>query len=143
MIVLALFCGVAVLVAWRTPSLLLPVPGAKALSITTAVTGLGVCLLAAGQFRGARTTVDPRVPQTSSTLVTSGLYRYSRNPMYLGFALCLLALGLWLSHALALALVPAFVAYLGRFQVTPEERLLSARFGTAFDEYCRRVRRWI
>jgi protein-S-isoprenylcysteine O-methyltransferase Ste14 len=76
-------------------------------------------------------------------MVTSGVYRHTRNPMYLGM-LCLLgAWAAWLGNAAALLGLPAFVAYMNRFQIAPEERALAQRFGAAFDAYAARVRRWL
>jgi protein-S-isoprenylcysteine O-methyltransferase Ste14 len=93
-------------------------------------------------FRRSKTTVDPRKPEASSTLVSSGVYRYSRNPMYVGFGLWLLAWGIFLASVWALVGVIFFVLYMNRFQIEPEERALRESFGDAFREYERRVRRW-
>jgi protein-S-isoprenylcysteine O-methyltransferase Ste14 len=72
-----------------------------------------------------------------------GVYRWTRNPMYLGMAVLLLAWGLWLANGAALAVISLFVAYLNRFQIAPEERALQARFGDEFTAYRARVRRWL
>jgi protein-S-isoprenylcysteine O-methyltransferase Ste14 len=112
-------------------------------AIFFAVLGILVVLGGVWEFRRARTTVDPRDPAKASSIVTRGVYRFTRNPMYLGF-LCLLvgwAAVLWSPLALAGPLV--FVAYLNRFQIEPEERMLRARFGAPYEEYLRRVRRWL
>ena len=82
-------------------------------------------------------------PDRSAALVAGGIYRSSRNPMYLGFLLLLAAWACWLANPLALAGLPAFVLYLNRFQIAPEERALRARFGDAYDGYARAVRRWL
>lgn len=82
-------------------------------------------------------------PEASSAIVTTGIYRISKNPMYLGFLLTLAGLGLYLGNAVAALFLPAFVGYLNRFQIRPEERALLARFGAPFSEYMGRVRRWI
>jgi protein-S-isoprenylcysteine O-methyltransferase Ste14 len=106
--------------------------------------GAVVCALGVAAFRRARTTVNPMKPSSSSALVVSGIYHRTRNPMYLGFALVLL--GCWVvfsSNALGFTLLPAFVLYMNRFQIMPEERALEARFGREFVDYTRRVRRWI
>lgn len=67
----------------------------------------------------------------------------ARNPMYLGFALLLLALAMYLGKLSGLLLVPLFMAYLQHFQIRPEERALQAKFGALFVAYCRQVRRWL
>lgn len=94
-------------------------------------------------FRAQRTTVNPMRPERASTLVTGGVYRITRNPMYLGLALLLLAWAVYLGAALAFAGVPVFMAYITRFQIAPEERALQARFGEAFTHYATQVRRWL
>ena len=94
-------------------------------------------------FRRARTTVHPMHPEKASALVTSGIYRYSRNPMYVAILLLLVAVAAHLGNALALLGLPVFVVWMSRFQIVPEERALRAKFGSAFDDYARAVRRWI
>ena len=86
--------------------------------------------------------MHPRAPERSSRLVTGGVYRFSRNPMYLALALFLLAWALWLGNGAALVWPALFAAYLTRFQIVPEERALAAKFGQEYAQYCRRVRRW-
>ena len=94
-------------------------------------------------FKRAQTTPNPFKPQLASSLVTSGIYRYTRNPMYVGLFLVLLGWAAFLCTAFALLGPLAFVAYIARFQVIPEERVLVAKFGAAYSEYVARVRRWL
>lgn len=140
----AVICALAAVAgSWLLPALALSNAGPPV--IVGALFGVGglVALLGVVAFRRAQTTVNPMRPQDSAHLVTGGIYRFTRNPMYLGFALMLLGLASWLSHILAFASVGLFVLYLGRFQIEPEERLLAAKFGPAFSAYARTVRRWI
>lgn len=110
-----------------------------------------LCLLAGAaldgwslwNFRRQRTTVNPLAPARAGSLVIAGPYRFTRNPMYLGMALILLAWCLWLGSAAALLALAAFVGYITRFQIVPEERALAGRFGAAYEDYRRRVRRWV
>jgi protein-S-isoprenylcysteine O-methyltransferase Ste14 len=114
--------------------------------ILAAVVGiLGVVIAAAGatEFRRFRTTVSPLAPEQSSAIVTTGVYRWSRNPMYLGMATSLLGVAVWRASLPGYALVPLFCAWLDRFQIQPEERALLARFGAEFSSYMQQVRRWI
>ncbi len=108
------------------------------------LTVLGIVLVTTGvlQFLLKRTTVDPMHPEKVSKLVTRGLYQYSRNPMYLGLLLFLLAWGLALGNAFNTLTAAGFVAYMNRFQIRPEERVLEARFGSEYRQYCKLVRRW-
>jgi len=94
-------------------------------------------------FRRARTTVDPFHPETASTIVTTGIYRMTRNPMYLGFLLALIALAVFLGNFVCAVIPLIFVVYMNRFQIGPEERALRARFGASYEAYLRSVRRWI
>lgn len=123
-----------------------PVPafGARAwLAILILLAGVAVCLAGVLSFRRARTTVNPLKPETASSLVIAGIYRRTRNPMYLGFAIVLLAWSIALASFAALLGVVAFVLYMNRFQIGPEERALRQLFGAEFDAYCARVRRWV
>ena len=117
----------------------LQVPMACALLLV----GLGLNLLPKVAFKRARTTVNPLRPQAATALVTSGVYRYTRNPMYLGHACLLLALACALANAAAFLAMPAFVLYVTRFQILPEERFLSGRFPDAYAALSRRAPRWL
>ena len=105
---------------------------------------LGFSLLVTGArtFIKAQTSLSPTNPSTVSSLVVTGIYRYTRNPMYLGGLVMLSGWALFLAKLSALFFLLFFVVYLTRFQIVPEERVLRARFGTAFDDYMKRVRRW-
>lgn len=105
--------------------------------------GLGVIIAGVISFRRAQTTVDPRSPEAATAIVTTGIYRYSRNPMYVGFLVLLIAWATYLSNLFAYLLVPVFVAYMHYFQILPEERMLTNKFGEAYRQYHRSVRRWI
>jgi protein-S-isoprenylcysteine O-methyltransferase Ste14 len=94
-------------------------------------------------FRRARTTLNPLNPDEASALVVRGIYRWTRNPMYLAMLLALAGWACIVSNWAALAILPLFVAYLNRFQIAPEERALRARFGAQFDNYSKKVRRWL
>lgn len=111
----------------------------------------GAFFLAAGLFGApaffafgrAKTTIDPVQIDRASRLVTTGIYRTTRNPMYVALTLLLCAWTAWLNHPLA-AFGPVFFAlYITRFQIIPEERALSKKFGVAYEDYRRSVRRWI
>jgi protein-S-isoprenylcysteine O-methyltransferase Ste14 len=94
-------------------------------------------------FRKAMTTVDPVHIERAATLVTTGPFAITRNPMYLGLTLLLLAWAVILSAPWTLLGPVAFVLLITRFQIIPEERAMLAKFGAAYEEYRRRVRRWI
>jgi protein-S-isoprenylcysteine O-methyltransferase Ste14 len=94
-------------------------------------------------FRCARTTIDPHRPEAASSLVVGGVYRYTRNPMYLGLTMLLLAWTLYLAVPAALAGPLLFAAYITRFQIIPEERVLAQKFGADYAAYLRKVRQWL
>ena len=95
------------------------------------------------EFRKAKTTVNPIKVDSARTVVESGVFGFTRNPMYLALLLLLLAYGYWLQNIAALVLPLGFVLYMNRFQIKPEERALSERFGEQYIRYKTRVRRWI
>ena len=104
---------------------------------------MGASLAGVIEFRRARTTVDPTRPEHSSAIVSGGIYSLTRNPMYLGFLLILAAWAAWLGNLPACLALLAFVQYMNRFQIAPEERVLGARFGAPYEAYRQRVRRWL
>lgn len=106
-------------------------------------TGLTFDLLGLIAFRRSRTTINPLRPERTSALVTQGIYRITRNPMYVGMALLLLAWAVYLSALLPFAGVPLFMSYITRFQIRPEERMMEKLFGAEFLGYAARVRRWL
>lgn len=108
-----------------------------------AALGVAVALGGVASFRRASTTVNPLKPEKSAALVTSGVYSFTRNPMYLGMALVLLGWSAYLSSVLALLGPILFAWYITRFQIIPEERVLDRLFGAAFADYRQRVRRWL
>ncbi len=113
------------------------------LSLLVLAAGLGVEISAVALFRRASTTVNPMKPGNTVQLVDVGVYKFSRNPMYLGVLLILSAWALWLENILNLAVLLFFIWYITRFQIIPEERVLRKLFPGQFDAYRSRVRRWI
>lgn len=106
---------------------------------------VGVAFSASGAiaFSRAKTTTNPMKPEAASSLVSYGPYKITRNPMYVGLTLILVAWAIFLWSGWALAGPLVFAAYIRRFQITPEERALSALFGAEYREYQARVRRWL
>lgn len=125
------------------PGFSLPAISSKAAAVGIGLTGLAISMAGVISFKRARTTSDPRNPADASVLVTSGIYRITRNPMYVGVLLVLIGWGIFLGNVLALICALIFVPYISRYQIQPEERLLQDKFGAAFIEYKAKVRRWI
>lgn len=133
--------GMVFLPVQRTPRL----PEVLALSVAATVIAVGLMIAVQGviAFRRAGTTVDPRYPEHSERIVRTGIFARTRNPMYLGFVAMLLGLAVALQSTPGLALAAVVALYLHRFQILPEERWLSRRFGQEFATYCAQVRRWL
>jgi len=112
-------------------------------AIVVASIGVVVGFAAMGSFLRAKTTMNPTKPSATASLVTHGVFRLTRNPMYLSLVLYLVAWTVYLSNWLALLLVPVFMLYIYQFQIKPEERALSALFGPEYALYQARVRRWL
>jgi protein-S-isoprenylcysteine O-methyltransferase Ste14 len=130
-------------IAQYSPILALAAPLRWGVALLVLLTGAAFCVAGVWSFRQAHTTVNPLKPDTASSLVRTGVYRYSRNPMYVGFALLLLAWACYLAAPWALLGVLAFVLYIQRFQIAPEERALAQIFGDDFQRYRAQVRRWL
>ena len=105
--------------------------------------GQGISIAGMVAFRRAKTTVNPIKASSASSLVTRGVYGFTRNPMYLGLLLTLAAWAVFLASPFAVLWIAVYVAYITRFQITPEERVLSGLFGEAYEAYKERVRRWV
>ena len=143
---LALVATTAVAISLATiyvPLIRIPFPGHKYAAAALVLVGLLLALVGVLQFTQSRTTVNPMSPNKASAVVTSGLYRVSRNPMYLGMAIALLGVAAWGSAFASYLLVLGFCWYLTRFQIIPEEKALLATFGQEFAQYMARVRRWV
>ncbi len=131
------------LVTWAIPTFEFTCPARILFSVIVAVAGVVMSGLGVVSFRRAKTTVNPMKPDSSSSLVVSGIYRWTRNPMYLGFLLGLLGWAIFLSNVLAFLFLPVFIVYMNRFQIEPEEKALAVLFGKQFAAYKSRVRRWL
>ena len=121
----------------------LALPGRIAVAVALAAAGVAIALAGVAEFRRSRTTVHPQHPEKTCVVVTGGVYRWTRNPMYLGLLLALAGWSIFLANPAALAGLPAFVAWMNRFQIGPEERTMSAKFGPAYASYLASVRRWL
>jgi protein-S-isoprenylcysteine O-methyltransferase Ste14 len=130
-------------IALVAPLLQVPTFIRVATAAAISLAGGGFSLAGAISIRRARTTVSALKPEATSSLVSSGIYGVTRNPMYVGLLLVLVAWAIFLSSAWALLGPLALVFYLNRFQIAPEERVLSSMFGADYSVYKSRVRRWL
>jgi len=105
--------------------------------------GLTFAILGGGLLERSGTTSDPLKIDQCTTLVTSGIFRFTRNPMYLGFVFILLTIGLLIGNAASFVAIPLYITSMSLLQIVPEEHALTARFGEAYQRYQARVRRWL
>jgi protein-S-isoprenylcysteine O-methyltransferase Ste14 len=131
------------LVSRSSPGLVFVFPAGNLLAVGLAAIGLIVAISGVVTFRRARTTLNPTKPEASSSLVSWGIYKITRNPMYLGLLLVLTAWAIFLSNWFAVLFLPVFVVYMNRFQIVPEEQALTLLFAREFVAYQSRVRRWL
>jgi protein-S-isoprenylcysteine O-methyltransferase Ste14 len=114
-----------------------------AAALSLLVIGQGISISGIVSFRRAKTTLNPLKPGNASALVTSGIYRFTRNPMYLGLLLTLMGWLVFIASPPALVFLFLYVVYINRFQIDPEERVLASLFGGDYAAYKTRVRRWV
>ena len=107
------------------------------------ITGLIIILSAIILFKKYQTTITPLNPSNATKLITNGIYKFSRNPMYLGLLLVLLGISIILNPTGGFILIPLFILYLNLFQIIPEENAMVDLFKDEFLEYKKNVRRWI
>jgi protein-S-isoprenylcysteine O-methyltransferase Ste14 len=121
----------------------LAVPNPHFAAAVIALVGISFDVLGIISFRLAKTTINPLRPSRTSSLVSSGIYRITRNPMYVGMLFLLIAWAIFLSSPWTLLGALAFVLYMNRFQIGPEEKVLEELFGDDYLAYKKRVRRWL
>jgi protein-S-isoprenylcysteine O-methyltransferase Ste14 len=139
--IIAAICMRVVKAAFPSFNIALPLRGTMASILSIAggvISGLGIL-----SFRHAKTSVNPMRFDSVSTLVTSGIYSITRNPMYLGLLFVLLGWLYFISSVISIVFIPAYILYMNYFQIGPEETVLESKFGTAFKQYKLKVRRWL
>lgn len=126
-----------------TPSFTITVPFVE--FVVAGITLLSGYIGIAGlyEFRKVKTTINPVKPENASTVVNTGIFAYTRNPMYVALLLLIIALGLWWQHLGVIICGALFVSYMNRYQIKPEEHVLERLFGEEYLKYKNRVRRWI
>jgi protein-S-isoprenylcysteine O-methyltransferase Ste14 len=138
---------VLALLMWLTPAVAgfvqIPYPARVLCAVVLVFIGQSMSIAGMVAFRRARTTVNPIKASLASSLVIRGVYRYTRNPMYVGLLLTLLAWAVFLANPFAVLWIAVYVLYITRFQIIPEERVLASLFGAEYDAYKGRVRRWV
>ena len=142
--VVALFCAAfAWLLAHFSPGFTHLLPARILITLLLVLAGMSIALSGVLAFRKAKTTPNPHTPEKATSIVRSGPYRFTRNPMYLGLAFVLLGFCAYLANPMTFFAVIAFIAYITRFQIMPEERVLLQNFDETYASYTRSVRRWL
>ena len=138
---------VLALLMWLTPAIVglvpIPYPARMLCAVVLVCIGQGISIAGMVAFRRAKTTMNPVKASLASSLVVQGVYRYTRNPMYVGLLLTLLAWAVFLANPFAALWVVLYVLYITRFQIIPEERVLASLFGAEYAAYKGRARRWV
>jgi len=142
MALVAIFAAIMYAISRFVPATL-HIPGKLPLAALFMAIGALIALMGVIAFRRNHTTVNPFTPEQSSSLVSTGIYRFSRNPMYLGFLLALCGWCVYCDNWASTLTLPLFVAYMNRFQIQPEERALKQHFGKQFTDYTQVVGRWL
>ena len=113
------------------------------LSIVILFIGIIFIISAVIQFVDRKTTVNPTKPYKTTTLVITGTYKITRNPMYLGMLLIIISFAFYKTSIISLILIPIFIFYINKFQIEPEEYEMRKKFGKEYEDYCKKVDRWI
>ena len=113
------------------------------IGILLLILGLAILISAVRLFRKDKTTVNPLSPEQSTKLVTDGIFKYSRNPMYLGMVFILSSMAVFFNLIGGIILIALFCFYITKFQIIPEERAMSNLFSQDFNKYKHATRRWI
>ncbi|MGF1722290.1 isoprenylcysteine carboxylmethyltransferase family protein [Vibrio kyushuensis] len=142
----AVFLIVALMMSYMKKNMLfahVSLPFAWVVFLACFIIATVIALSGVREFRRAQTTVNPVKPETASSIVDSGIFSYTRNPMYLGLFIFLFGIGYWQQNWISLAMSYCFVLYMNHFQIKPEERALERIFGAEYVDYKQRVRRWV
>jgi protein-S-isoprenylcysteine O-methyltransferase Ste14 len=142
-LLMALFMGFMFILDSANVGYDVEIPGNGIISLVFVVAGLLIIATGGYLFRSVNTTVNPVTPEQTTQLVTTGVYHYSRNPMYMGFLMWLLAFAIFIGNLINLLLLPLYIQLVNSLYIFPEEMALEKRFGNEFREYRKRVRRWI
>lgn len=143
LVYLLMFGIIAVVLDGYSPLDILVGEGRLVFSAVFAALGIIVMVLGVREFRRHQTTVNPLAPEKANALVQSGIFRFTRNPMYLGMFLVLTGVVIATQDAMGLLALVGFVVAMNRFQIRMEERALRQLFGEVYIQYCERTRRWI
>jgi len=119
------------------------IPGKEWVALALLIMGFALIIAGAVVFISAKTTANPMTPELATSIVNRGVYKLSRNPMYIGLFIMLVACTIYLENILSALLLPLFILCMNRFQIIPEENALLEKFGDGYADYLKSVRRWL
>lgn len=135
--------GLMVSLATYSPKYSFDLPASLSIVIFLILAASSIGILALYDFHKHQTTFHPHTPEKTSTVVDTGVFAYSRNPMYISLAITLIALGVYLQNYTSFIIIPLFIWYITRYQIIPEEKMLNKLFPNDYQAYSQKVRRWI
>ena len=142
--IVGLICALTIWALGRTVSTWnIDFAGREEIALCLFVIGVAIDVLALLKFKQKRTTINPMNPDESKELVTTGVFNFTRNPMYLGLLIILSAWTFYVGNLLSSVVLVFFIYYITKFQILPEERVMHEKFDESFVEYTHRVRRWV
>ena len=118
-------------------------PNIEIIGVFILLAGLVTAFLGYLLFKKYKTTVNPINPEETTSLVTTGIFSITRNPMYLGLFFVICSTVLFFSSWFGIIILIFFVWYINKFQIIPEEETMKKKFGNKYNEYKKNVRRWI
>ena len=124
-------------------SLKIDIPNRYFFTTLLLILGFYIIIRSSRLFAQAKTSIDPLRPFKSTSLITNDIYKYSRNPMYFGYLLIILASSVYLGNVISIIIIPLFIFTINFLQIIPEEEALKDLFVPRYDEYLIKVRRWI
>lgn len=138
-----IICGLIFLLSVFFPTFTLDIPYKLEIFFALFMVAFGIAFSAVLTFKKHNTTVNPSKPETTSTIVSSGVFSFSRNPMYLGMLIFLSAVSIYSEHIFSPFLLALFVWFMTQYQIKPEEKILLSLFEDEYAGYLTKVRRWI
>ena len=112
------------------------------LSLFFFISGIIIIIISFQMFKRKKTTINPIKIEKASSLVTNGIFKYSRNPMYFGMVLILISTGIKFNFYGGILMIVIFICFITYFQILPEERAMLKLFGKDFINYKNKTRRW-
>ena len=122
---------------------LIHLPNQDLISIIILLIGILILINPIFKFIKSKTTIDPIKFKKVNKLIISGIYKYSRNPMYLGLLMIVISTSIFFLNIFSITTPLLFYCWINRFQIKREEIFLTEKFGEEYMSYKTKTRRWI